>query len=65
VISVDQCYFQCARAIHRAGLWNPDLHVPASQVPTPGSVLERTSKREIVADTYDAEWPARAAKSMW
>ncbi len=65
VISIDRCYFQCARAIHRAGLWNPDLHVLKDQVPTPGSVLERTSNREIVADTYDAEWPARAAKSLW
>jgi PPOX class probable FMN-dependent enzyme len=65
VISIDRCYFQCARAIHRASLWNPDLHVPASQVPTPGSVLERTSNLEIVAETYDAEWPTRAAKSMW
>jgi PPOX class probable FMN-dependent enzyme len=65
VISIDRCYFQCARAIQRAGLWNSDLHVPKHQVPTPGSVLERTSKREIVAATYDAEWPARAAKSLW
>lgn len=65
VISIDRCYFQCARAIHRAGLWNPDLHAPASQVPTPGAVLERTSNREIVADVYDAEWPARAAKTLW
>jgi PPOX class probable FMN-dependent enzyme len=65
IISIDRCYFQCARAIHRAGLWNPDLHIPKDQVPTPGAVLERTSNREIVAETYDAEWPARAAKSMW
>lgn len=65
IISIDRCYFQCARAINRANLWNPDLHVPASEVPAPGSMLERTSKREIVAETYDSEWPARAAKSLW
>jgi uncharacterized protein len=65
VISIDAVYFQCARAIVRSGLWDQSKHVDAKSMPTPGQVLERTSKGEIQAKPYDDEWPGRAAKSLW
>lgn len=65
VVTVERCYFQCARAIVRSHLWDASHHVAPSDVPTPGQVLQRTSRGEIDAMTYDAEWPGRAAKSMW
>src|SRR4029077_15564787 len=36
VIELDRVSFQCARAIVRADLWNPEKHVPAACLPTPG-----------------------------
>ena len=65
VVTVERCYFQCARAIVRSHLWDASHHVAPSDVPTPGQVLQRTSQGEIDARIYDAEWPGRAAKSMW
>ena len=65
VVTVERCYFQCARAIVRSHLWDAAHHVQPADVPTPGQVLQRTSGGGIDDAAYDAEWPGRAAKSLW
>src|SRR3954447_5131004 len=35
VMTVDEIYFQCARAIVRAELWNPDRRIDPAELPTP------------------------------
>lgn len=65
VMTVESVYFQCARAIHRSDLWNAARHVDPKSLPTPGQILEVTSRKSIDGDTYDKEWPERAKKSMW
>ena len=65
VISVDTVYFQCARAIMRSELWNPAKHVDPKSLPTPGQILEVTSRKNIDGEAYDREWPERAKKTMW
>ncbi|MDX8512752.1 pyridoxamine 5'-phosphate oxidase family protein [Mesorhizobium captivum] len=65
VISVDTVYFQCARAIVRSELWNPAMHVDPKSLPTPGQILEITSRKNIDGEIYDREWPERAKKTMW
>lgn len=65
VIDLDSVYFQCARAVHRSELWNPARHVDPKSLPTPGKILEITSRKCIDGETYDTEWPERAKKSMW
>jgi len=65
VVAIDAVYFQCARAIHRSELWNPEKHVDPSTLPTPGQILAVTSKARIDGEAYDREWPERAKTSMW
>ncbi|MDH6232763.1 PPOX class probable FMN-dependent enzyme [Mesorhizobium soli] len=65
VMTVDAVYFQCARAIVRSELWNPEKHVDAKSLPTPGQMLAVTSKAGIDGEAYDREWPERAKASMW
>lgn len=65
VIEVDSVYFQCARAIVRSELWNPERHVDPKALPTPGQILEVTSRAGIDGKAYDREWPERAKTSMW
>ncbi|PWJ85985.1 hypothetical protein C7441_102436 [Pseudaminobacter salicylatoxidans] len=65
VVAVDAVYFQCARAIHRSDLWNPDKHADPKSLPTPGQILAVTSKARIDGEAYDREWPQRARASMW
>ncbi|PLP57575.1 flavin-nucleotide-binding protein [Mesorhizobium loti] len=65
IVAVETVYFQCARAIHRSDLWNVEKHVDPKSLPTPGRILEVTSRKSINGTTYDKEWPERAKKSMW
>jgi len=65
VITVETAYFQCARAIQRAELWNPARHVDVDRLPTPGRMLAALSAGEVDGADYDREWPTRAARSMW
>lgn len=65
VITVESVYFQCSRAILRAELWNPQHHVDAKALPTPGRILAAMSGDRVGGETYDQEWPERARKSMW
>jgi hypothetical protein len=65
IISIKTCYFQCARAIVRSGLWNAQHDASTADLPTPGAILESLSKDEIDGASYDAEWPARAKATLW
>lgn len=65
VMSVDEIYFQCARAIVRADLWNPDKRVDPGTLPTPGQILAGMSDDKVGGETYDRQWPERARQTMW
>jgi PPOX class probable FMN-dependent enzyme len=64
VVTIDQVYFQCARALIRSELWNPDNFVDPKNLPTPGLML-KAATGDFDHETYDREWPGRAAKTMW
>lgn len=65
VIEIDSIYFQCARAIVRSHLWNPENRVDPKSLPTPGKILAALTDERIGGDKYDQEWPERAKKTMW
>ncbi|MGB3408828.1 MAG: pyridoxamine 5'-phosphate oxidase family protein [Jannaschia sp.] len=62
VIRIAEIYTQCARAILRSELWG-DLRSP--DLPTVGDILAEQTAGAFDGATYDAEWPDRAAASMW
>lgn len=65
VVTVDSVYFQCARALVRSELWNPAHHSDPKDLPSAGQILAAISKNRVGGETYDREWPGRAAKTMW
>ena len=65
VITVDEIYFQCARAIVRSDLWNPDRRVDPRSLPTPGQILAEMSSGRVGGAEYDRAWPERAQQTMW
>ena len=65
VLAVEAVYFQCARAIVRSELWNPDRHVRPSELPSPGRILAALSDDRIGGERYDHAWPERAKRSLW
>ena len=65
VMTVEEIYFQCARAIVRADLWNPNKRVDPKTLPTPGQILAVMSDNSVGGEDYDREWPERARQTMW
>lgn len=65
IVTVEAAYFQCARAIVRSQLWDPDRHVDPSTLPTPGDILAALTAGGVGGPSYDDAWPSRAAKTLW
>jgi uncharacterized protein len=65
VMTVEEVYFQCARAVVRSDLWNPDKRVDPKTLPTPGQILAEMSENRVGGEDYDRAWPERARQSLW
>ncbi|WP_417415264.1 pyridoxamine 5'-phosphate oxidase family protein [Hoeflea sp.] len=64
VITIGEIYFQCARALMRAKVWDQDAWPDVAALPTPGSLMADL-KQDFDSQSYDREWPERAKNSMW
>ncbi len=69
VVTIDVMYFQCARAVMRAKLWDTSMYVDEKSLPSAGEILASQTKDRgdgaVDGEAYDKEWPERAEKSMW
>jgi PPOX class probable FMN-dependent enzyme len=65
VVTVEEAYFQCARAIVRSGLWKAENQVDPKALPTPGAMLAAATNGEVGGAAYDRDWPDRAVKTLW
>ena len=65
IIHIEEVYFQCARAIVRSDLWNPDRFIKPDAIPTAGQILANLSDQRVGGASYDREWPERARKTLW
>ena len=62
LITIEELYFQCARAVMRADLWRG---LAAPELPTAGDILKEMTSGEFEGVEYDKTWPDRAAKTLW
>src|SRR4051812_15008564 len=65
VMTVGEVYFQCARAVVRSDLWNPDRRIDPASLPTPGDILAEMSEQRVGGAEYDSAWPERARQTLW
>ncbi|WP_299561765.1 pyridoxamine 5'-phosphate oxidase family protein [uncultured Sulfitobacter sp.] len=63
VIEIAEIYTQCARALMRAQTWTGADQ--SAGLPTAGDILAEVTRGDLGGAQYDAEWGARAAKTMW
>jgi hypothetical protein len=62
VVSVEEAYTQCSKALIRSDLWNPELHVDRSELPSSGEILRSLNDPEFDAEQYDRERAERYAR---
>lgn len=63
IISVERVFFQCSRAIIRAGLWDVETQISRRALPSTGSILKQIA--EIDGDAYDKALPERLKNSLY
>jgi PPOX class probable FMN-dependent enzyme len=63
LISMEEAYTQCSKALIRSDLWNSEKHIERSELPSSGEIL-REIKRDPTfdADEYNRERAARYAR---
>lgn len=65
VVEVASVYFQCARALLRSRLWEPDARIDRATLPSIGTILGELSQQAIDGAAYDAELPARQRSTLY
>lgn len=64
-ITVESVFFQCSRAVIRAGLWSAPSPAARDALPSPGTILRTLSQQEIDGAAYDAALPKRLADTLY
>lgn len=64
-VTVTSVYFQCSRAVIRAGLWDPARHLARSALPSPGTILKQLCPTQVDGDAYDQALPQRIASTLY
>lgn len=64
IVAVDSVYFQCARALTRAKLWDATGHRDATSLPTAGQILAGV-EADFDGTAYDTELPDRIRRTLY
>ena len=62
LVSVEEAYTQCSKALIRSDLWNPDRQIDRSELPSSGAILQAVRDDDFDADEYDRERAERYAR---
>ena len=65
VVTIETVFFQCARALLRSRLWDPEARVPRSDLPSVGALLAEASAGREGGDAYDRSLAERIPKSLY
>ena len=63
ILSVEEVYFQCSRALLRSGLWGAGDE--SADLPTAGQMIAEMTDGAEGGPEYDASWNERAEKTLW
>ncbi len=62
LVSIEEAYTQCAKALIRSDLWNPALHIDRSELPSSGEILRSLADPGLDAQEYDRARAERYAR---
>lgn len=62
LITVQEAYTQCSKALIRSDLWNPERHIERSELPSHGEILRSLTDPSFDAAKHDRERAARYAR---
>jgi PPOX class probable FMN-dependent enzyme len=62
VVSIEEAYTQCSKALIRSDLWNPERHIARSELPSSGEILRVLNDPSFDAEEYDRDRAERYAR---
>jgi uncharacterized protein len=62
LVSIDEAYTQCSKALIRSDLWNPERHIDRSELPSSGEILRSLNDPAFDAEEYDRARAERYAR---
>ncbi len=62
LVTIEEAYTQCAKAVIRSDLWNPERHVDRSELPSSGEIMRAVADPELDAAEYDRDRAERYAR---
>jgi PPOX class probable FMN-dependent enzyme len=62
LVSIEEAYTQCAKAVIRSDLWNPERHIDRSELPSSGEIMRAVADPELDAEEYDRDRAERYAR---
>ena len=62
VVSIEEAYTQCSKALIRSDLWNPEQHIDRSELPSSGEILRSLNDPSFDVEQYDRERAERYAR---
>jgi PPOX class probable FMN-dependent enzyme len=62
VVSIEEAYTHCSKALIRSDLWNPERHVDRSELPSSGQILRELNDPSFDVDGYDRDRAERYAR---
>ena len=62
IVSVQEVYTQCAKAVIRSDLWNPAHHIERADLPSHGAILKSLSLPELDVDEHGRARAERYAR---
>jgi PPOX class probable FMN-dependent enzyme len=65
VVTVEQVFYQCAKAIVRSKLWDASRHVDRKSLPTPGSILAELTGGKLGGPEHDRTAPDRLKATIY
>jgi PPOX class probable FMN-dependent enzyme len=65
VVTVEECFIHCAKALRRSGIWEPESWAPVDRRPTAGAVIADQFKLDIDPALIDADLEVGYQATMW
>jgi PPOX class probable FMN-dependent enzyme len=62
LVSIEEAFTHCPKAVIRSDMWNPDHHVDRSELPSSGAIFRAVADPDLDVETYDRERNARYAR---
>jgi uncharacterized protein len=62
LVTIEEAYTQCPKALIRSDLWNPERHIERSELPSPGEIMRSVSDAGLDPESYDRERSERYAR---